>query len=82
MIEDKQGLQLTSVNYLTYDPSNKKFLAITLEQAVRNICIFDDRGELLPKAIKDAPAISTANSLKEFNKKTLEVLLWINQYRF
>ena len=36
-------------NYMTYDYSNKKFIGVTLEQPVRNIVIYDDLTQVMPK---------------------------------
>ena len=60
---------MQTVNYLTYDLANKKFLGITLEQPVRNIFVVDDLNETIPIEIEDAPSINDCDSLK----KTIEV---------
>ena len=83
VIEDKDSLNLKTVNHLTYDNFNKKFVSITLEQPVRNIVVYDDLSEIMPtKPIQDIPNIDEIKNLKDSFKVTLELLLWTNQCRF
>ena len=83
VIEDKDSLNLKTVNHLTYDNVNKKFVGITLEQPVRNIVVYDDLSEIMPTStIQDIPNIDEVKNLKDSLKVTFELLLWTNQLRF
>ena len=84
VIEDRQALSLNASNYVTYDPYNKKFIAITLDQSFRNVIIYDDTAELLPKALSP-PSTETGLALtdfKSFVKTTVTTLSWANQSRY
>ena len=82
VIEDRMSLNLSTVNFLTYDTVNKKFMSITLEQPVRNVAIYDDRIQIMPKTMNDAPKIDEIDSLRSFQMSSLSMLLWTNQRRF
>lgn len=71
-------MSLQTSNYLTYDQEHKKFLGITLEQPVRNVAVYDDLHETLPKTIQSCPNIESMTCLKSFSETTMQVLLWVN----
>ena len=79
VIEDRRALSLDAANYVTYDPYNKKFIAITLDQSFRNVIIYDDAAELLPKTLT-APSTEgqTLTDFKSFVKTTVSTLSWAN----
>ena len=79
VIEDRRALSLDAANYVTYDPYNKKFIAITLDQSFRNVIIYDDAAELLPKTLT-APSTEgqTLTDFKSFVKATVRSLSWAN----
>ena len=78
VIEDKQSINLQTVNYLTYDHSNNKFLGITLEQPVRNIFVVDDLNEIIPIEIENAPSIDDIDSIKKTIEVAFELVCWAN----
>ena len=84
VVEDRQSLLLSShSNYITYDPYNKRFMAITLEQSFRNVIIYDDLTELIPKTLPSPTAESqAATDFKSFMKATVSTLCWANQNRY
>lgn len=79
VVEDRQSLSLSASNYVTYDPYNKRFIAISLEQSFRNVIIYDDLTELVPKMLP-SPTIDsqTVTDFKSFMKATVSTLCWAN----
>ena len=78
IIDDKDSLNLKTVNYLTYDSTNFKFVGITLEQQVRNIVVYDDLNEVMPKMVEDGLDIEAISSLKSVNETCLRLLMLAN----
>ena len=78
IIDDKDSLNLKTVNYLTYDSTNFKFVGITLEQQVRNIVVYDDLNEVMPKMVEDGLDLEAISSLKSVNETCLRLLMFAN----
>ena len=78
IIDDKDSLNLKTVNYLTYDSTNFKFVGITLEQQVRNIVVYDDLNEVMPKMVEDGLDLEAISSLKSVNETCLRLLMLAN----
>ena len=77
--EDKQSLLLSAQAYLTYDPRRKKFLAMPLtDQAFRNVVVYDDPSNLLPRSREAPSADVDATSFKSFVAEAFGVLAWAN----
>ena len=85
VLEDRQSLMLSAQNYLTYDPANHKFMAITLDAQVRNVALYDDPAALLPRP-HVAPSAEVDQepppSFKSFVKKAFAALAWANSSRY
>lgn len=82
VLEDKQSILLSAQSYITYDPTSKKFLAITLDQAFRNVAVYDDPASLLPRSREAPSADVDPTSFKSFVAQAFGVLAWANQSRF